>query len=61
VYSIQIDADVSEQIEALPASALPAYAELMAILEIAPRSGDAFNRNSPDRNMRVKTFGGDAN
>jgi hypothetical protein len=47
VYSVDIDAEVSEQVEALPPTALPAFAELMVVLELAPWSGDPFNRKYP--------------
>jgi hypothetical protein len=35
VYSVDIDSEVDEQISALPAAALPSFAELMVLLEIA--------------------------
>jgi hypothetical protein len=59
VYSVDIDSEVDEQISALPAGALPSFAELMVLLEIAPWSGSAYNRKRPDANMRTHTFGAD--
>jgi hypothetical protein len=59
VYSVDIDSEVDEQISALPEAALPSLAELMVLLEIAPWSGNAYNRKRPDANMRTQTFGTD--
>ena len=59
MYSVDIDAEVSEQVEALPPTALLAFAELMVVREPAPCSGDPFNRKHPERNMRTMTFGDD--
>jgi len=57
VYSVETDVEALGQVAALPGSALPAYAELMILLEIAPWSGDAYNRQRPDANMRTHPFG----
>jgi hypothetical protein len=57
VYSVETDAEVLPQIEALPAGALAAYAEVMTLLEVAPWSGDAYNRMRPEANMRSMPFG----
>lgn len=35
---------------------MPAYAELMSLLELAPWSGDPCNLERPDANMRTHTF-----
>jgi len=59
VYSVDIDSEVDEQISALPAAALPSFAELMVLLEVAPWSGNAYNRKRPEANMRTQTFGND--
>jgi hypothetical protein len=52
VYSVG-----SEQLAGEQVAALPFYAELIALLEIAPWSGQAYNRQRPDANMRTHTFG----
>jgi len=57
VYAVETDAEVVEQIAALPASALRSYAELMSLLEVAPWSGESYNRQRPDANMRSHPFG----
>jgi hypothetical protein len=57
MYSIETDTEAQAQVDALPADALKRYAELMALLEIAPWSGDAYNRKRPDANMRAHSFG----
>lgn len=57
MYSIENDTEAIAQISALPAETLKAYAELMALLELAPWSGDAYNRERPDANMRAHPFG----
>jgi hypothetical protein len=57
VYSIESEQLAGEQVGALPVEALPYYAELMALLETAPWSGESYNRQRPDANMRTHTFG----
>jgi len=57
VYSVETVADAQDEIAALPAGALASFAELMALLEVAPWSGDAYNRRRPDANMRAHPFG----
>jgi hypothetical protein len=58
VYVVQTDADVDEQIAALPAHALPFYAELMAMLALTPWSGEIYNQQRPDTaTMRTHDFG----
>jgi len=59
MYSIHTDSAILEQVETLPADALPFYAELLALLQIAPWSGHAYNRERPEANMRTHTFGAD--
>jgi hypothetical protein len=41
VYIVEIDQDAILEVEALPSSALVPFAELMAVLELAPWSGAA--------------------
>lgn len=36
---------------------MSSYAEVRALLEVAPWSGEAYNRQRPDANMRTHTFG----
>ena len=57
MYAVETDADVVAQVAALPASARLSYAELMALLEVAPWSGDSYNRQRPEANMRSYAFG----
>ena len=58
MYSVETEHEALQQVAALPAEALAPYAELMALLEVAPWSGDAYNRQRPDANMRTHAFGG---
>lgn len=58
---VETDADVDEQVAALPAETLPFYAELMAMLVLTPWSGEIYNRERPDTaNMRTHAFGAHA-
>jgi hypothetical protein len=57
MYSVETEVDALGEVAALPAQALPAYAELMTLLEVAPWSGDPYNLQRPDANMRTRTFG----
>jgi hypothetical protein len=57
VYSGESEQLAGEQIAALPAEAMPFYAELMALLGTAPWSGETYNRQRPDANMRTHAFG----
>ena len=40
MYSVATEVAALDEVAALPAQALPAYAELMTLLEVAPWSGD---------------------
>jgi hypothetical protein len=40
MYSVETEVAALHEVSALPAHALPAYAELMTLLEVAPWSGD---------------------
>lgn len=60
MYSVGHNDEALDQVAALPAAALPFYAELMAALELAPWSGEAYNRRRPDANMRSHDFGDEA-
>jgi hypothetical protein len=57
VYSVETEDDALGEVAALPAEVLPAYAKLMALQEVAPWSGDPYNLQRPDANMRTHTFG----
>jgi hypothetical protein len=57
VYSVESEQHALEQVAGLPAEALPFYAELMTLIETAPWSGEAYDRQRPDANMRTHVFG----
>jgi hypothetical protein len=57
MYSVETEIDALGEVAALPAEALASYAELMTLLEVAPWSGDSYNSQRPDANMRTHTFG----
>jgi hypothetical protein len=56
-YQIEVYPDAREQIQAVPAVALPALAEVMAMLELAPWAGDPLHAANPDGAMRAVSFG----
>jgi hypothetical protein len=60
MYSVETEVAALAEVDALPAEALPAYAELMTLLEVAPWSGDPYNLQRPAANMRTHTFGAGA-
>jgi hypothetical protein len=57
VYSYDAVPDVVAQVAALPVHALPAYAELIAFLELTPWEGAPYREDKPDDNMRAMPFG----
>ncbi len=57
MYSVESGHRALEQVAALPAEALPYYAELMTVLETAPWGGEAYDRQRPDGNMRTYISG----
>ncbi|MGH4012888.1 MAG: hypothetical protein ACRDSL_02900 [Pseudonocardiaceae bacterium] len=57
MYIVDTDDDVDEQIAALPAKALPFFAELMTLLELSPWAGESYDREQPNANMRTHPFG----
>lgn len=59
MYQVENQEEALDQLAALPAEGLPAYAELLALLEVAPWSGTPYNRSNPDAGMRTHGFGGD--
>lgn len=57
MYRVHTDSDVHQQIEALPPSALPNYAEACTFLELSPWNGDSVNAGNPDAPVRNMVFG----
>jgi hypothetical protein len=57
VYSVEWERHALDQLAGLPAEAFPFFAELLAVLQVAPWSGDAYDRQRPDANMRAHAFG----
>jgi hypothetical protein len=57
VFKLILDPVAEEQIAALPDHALRPLAELFALLETAPWSGDPYNSANPRGNMLTHTFG----
>jgi hypothetical protein len=57
VYSVEWERHALDQLSALPSEAFPFYAELVTVLQVAPWSGDAYDRQRPDANMRTHAFG----
>jgi hypothetical protein len=49
MYSVETEIDALNEVAALPAEALPAYAELMTLLEVAPWSGTHTTCSAPTR------------
>ena len=58
MYRVLDDDLVPEQVAALPAEALSAYAEARTLQEVAPWSGSPYRREMPDGPMRTLAFGG---
>lgn len=56
MYTVVTDEQAQPHVDALPADALAAYAELCVVLETAPWSGRAYNRDNPDGPMRLRSF-----
>jgi hypothetical protein len=57
-YEVEVDLEAREQIAALPAGALLALAEALAMLELTPWNGPPLNKNHPDGEVRTLPFGG---
>jgi hypothetical protein len=57
VYRVETDDQAQEQVDALPAAALAAYAELRVMLETAPWEGRPYHRDKPQAAMRAQAFG----
>lgn len=57
MYSVEWERHALDQLTALPSEAFPLHAELVTLLEVAPWSGDSYDRKRPDSNMRARAFG----
>jgi hypothetical protein len=57
LYTVNTDGPAQHQVDALPAEALAAYAELRVVLETAPWSGRPYHRNNPLGAVRAHAFG----
>ncbi|MGH3888017.1 MAG: hypothetical protein ACRDSZ_15900 [Pseudonocardiaceae bacterium] len=57
MYRVVTYSEALEQIAALPAEALPFYAEVPGVLELAPSGGRPYNKDKPDGPMRELVFG----
>jgi len=60
MYSLDIDPEAQEQIDALPREAGLALAEVFAVLELTPWRGTPQNGNNPTGAMRRWYFGPNA-
>ena len=60
MYTISADDESEDQIDALPHDALVWFAEVRAMLEVAPWNGPAYNSRKPDSPMRSVPFGPDS-
>jgi hypothetical protein len=59
VYTLRSSDQVDDQISHLPRDALPAFAEMRAVLEVAPWSGESLTDANPNAPVRSWTFGPD--
>ncbi|GAA3442726.1 hypothetical protein [Planomonospora venezuelensis] len=57
MYSVELDPIAQQQAEALPTTAITAFLELRAALELQPGSGEPLAANNPKANMLTHTFG----
>ena len=57
MYEIIADREVIDQVAALPADALDAYAEVLTVLTVAPWNGPAQHKDNPDGAVRRWPFG----
>lgn len=58
MYDVDTDDEAQQQVDALPADGLAAYAELRVVLETAPWSGRPYQPDNPDGALRMHAFGG---
>lgn len=59
MYTLRSSAQVDDQVTHLPRDALAAFAEVRAVLEVAPWSGESLNDANPNASVRSWTFGPD--
>lgn len=57
MYTVTTDDRSQQQVDALPAEALAAFAEARTMLEVAPWNGTPYNTLKPDSSMRAMSFG----
>jgi mRNA-degrading endonuclease RelE of RelBE toxin-antitoxin system len=57
MYSVEWEQQALDQLGALPSKAFAFYAELVTLLQLAPWSGESYNKQRPDANMRTHSFG----
>ena len=57
MYRIDTEEIAQIQIQALPEHLLPELASLFALLELQPWTGNPYNKERPNANMRVHTTG----
>lgn len=57
MYSVEWEQDAVSQLSALPPEALPFFMELVTVLQVEPWSGDAYDRQRADANMRTHAVG----
>lgn len=57
MYEVTTDEQSQPQLDALPAEALPFFAEARTVLEVAPWNGDSLNQAYPDAPVRALVFG----
>jgi hypothetical protein len=57
MYSVEWEQQALDQLSALPPETFPFYAELVTLLQVAPWSGDSYDHQRPDANMRTHTLG----
>ena len=59
MYTLRSSDQVDDQIAHLPRAAVAAFAEVRAVLEVAPWSGESINDANPSAPVRSWTFGPD--
>jgi hypothetical protein len=57
LYRLTTDDQSQRQINALPLAAQPWFAEVRAMLEVAPWGGDPLSDSNPDAPVRTVAFG----
>ena len=57
MYTYDAVPDAVAQVDQLPVSALSAYSELIAFLELTPWEGAPYREDKPDGPMRTMPFG----